>query len=183
MALQPLRERLQPALLDRLSDDDPASAVEADERRFMSKAQLRAAVLRDLGWLFNAVQPLGAAAEGHPHAAGSVLNFGLPPVSGQLASKIDVSQIERELRRAILRYEPRILEHDLRVQAIESDSLLDSHNIIEFEISGWLWAQPVPLELLLRTRFDLEAGQVAVHERSAVSVSAAAGAAPREAAP
>lgn len=182
MALQPLRERLQPALLDRLSDDDPASAVEADERRFMSKAQLRAAVLRDLGWLFNAVQPLGGgAAETWPQAGASVLNFGLPPVSGQLASKIDVSQIERELRRAILRYEPRILEHDLRVQAIESDSLLDSHNIIEFEISGWLWAQPVPLELLLRTRFDLEAGQVAVHERSAVSVSAAAGAAPREA--
>ena len=39
-----------------------------------------------------------------------------------------------------------------------------THNIIEFEIRGRLWAQPVPLELLLRTQLDLEAGQVVVHD-------------------
>ena len=30
-------------------------------------------------------------------------------------------------------------------------SVLDTHNVIEFEIRGHLWAQPVPLEILLRT--------------------------------
>ena len=52
------------------------------------------------------------------------------------------------------------------VRAIEPDSLLDTHNLIEFEIRGQLWAQPVPLELLLRSRLDLEAGQVELLDAS-----------------
>ena len=36
---------------------------------------------------------------------------------------------------------------------------LDHHNVIGVEIHGQLWAQPVPLELLVRTEFDLETGQ------------------------
>ncbi|ALV07126.1 type VI secretion system baseplate subunit TssE [Roseateles depolymerans] len=164
MSQQPTRDRLQPALLDRLTDDDPTSRVEAEERRMMSKSQLRQAVLRDLGWLFNAVQPVGKALEGHPQVAASVLNFGLPALSGQLASKIDVSHVERAIRQAILRFEPRILESTLEVRALEADSVLDTHNVIEFEIRGHLWSQPVPLEILLRTQMDLEAGQVQVRE-------------------
>jgi type VI secretion system protein ImpF len=167
MATSVLRDRLQPALLDRLTDESRDHTLEADDQRAMSKQQLRKAVLRDLGWLLNAVQPLlPRQAADHPQAADSVLNFGLPPLSGQLASKIDVNQVERAMKAAILRFEPRILEHSLVVGAIESDSAMESHNVIEFEISGLMWAQPVPLELLLRTQLDLEAGQVELREVS-----------------
>ena len=166
MATADLRDRLQPALLDRLTDDDPGNTRDADERRVLNKAQLRQAVLRDLGWLLNAVQPLGAQGEGAPYAADSVLNYGLPPLSGQLASKVDVQDIEASIKRAILRFEPRILEQSLTVHALDAGAMLDSHNIIEFEIHGLLWAQPIPLELLLRTQLDLEAGQVQVREAS-----------------
>lgn len=166
MAATDLRERLQPALLDRLTDDDPSNSRDADERRVLNKNQLRQAVLRDLGWLLNAVQPLGAQGQDAPYAADSVLNYGLPPMSGQLASKIDVQDVESSIRRAILRFEPRILEHSLVVRALDSGVMLDSHNVIEFEIQGLLWAQPIPLELLLRTQLDLEAGQVLVRETS-----------------
>ena len=61
MAHVDARNRLQPALLDRLTDDARGDRIEADDRRVMSKAQLRQAVLRDLSALFNAVQPLAAA--------------------------------------------------------------------------------------------------------------------------
>lgn len=166
MATADLRDRLQPALLDRLTDDDPGNTRDADERRVLNKAQLRQAVLRDLGWLLNAVQPLGSQADGVPYAADSVLNYGLPPMSGQLASKVDVQDIEASIKRAILRFEPRILEQSLTVHALDAGAMLDSHNIIEFEIHGLLWAQPIPLELLLRTQLDLEAGQVQVREAS-----------------
>ena len=50
------QERLQPALLDRLTDDEPDKKQELRERRVLSKAQLRQAVLRDLVWLFNATK-------------------------------------------------------------------------------------------------------------------------------
>jgi type VI secretion system protein ImpF len=160
--------RLQPALLDRLTDDARDTRQEHGEHRVMSKAQLRQAVLRDLSALFNAVQPLGAEAAGYPLLAQSVLNYGLPPLSGQLASRLDVSVLERLIREAIVRYEPRILPETLQVRALEATSVLDTHNVIEFEIRGHLWSQPVPLEILLRTQLDLEAGQVEVRDAAAI---------------
>jgi type VI secretion system protein ImpF len=56
----------------------------------------------------------------------------------------------------------------LVVHALEATSVLDTHNVIEFEIRGHLWSQPVPLEVLLRTHIDLEAGQVEVRDASSV---------------
>lgn len=158
------RDRLQPSLLDRLTDDEPLRRDEDEDRQVMSKSQLRQAVLRDLGWLFNALQPLGASAAAHPGVAESVLNFGLPAMSGQLASRIDVSLLERTIRQAVIRFEPRILPDTLEVRAVEPDNVMDTHNVIQFDIRGHLWSQPVPLEILLRTQLDLEAGQVEVRE-------------------
>jgi type VI secretion system protein ImpF len=168
VAIADPRDRLQPALLDRITDDarEPGAV---DDRRVMSKAQLRQAVLRDLNWLFNAVQPLGAKASAYPGVAEGVLNFGLPALAGQLASKVDVSLLERAIRQAILRFEPRILGESLEVHAVATESVLDTHNIIEFQIRGHLWSQPVPLEILLRTQLDLEAGQVEVRDMLAAT--------------
>ncbi len=168
MATSDPRDRLQPALLDRLTDDTPELRSEPDERRTMTKAQLRRAVLRDLHWLLNAVQPLPArAAREYPALAGSVLNLGLPPLAGQLASKIDVATVERAIREAVQRFEPRILASSVQVRALEATSVLDTHNVVEFEIRGQLWAQPMPLEILLRTQLDLEAGSVRVQDMGA----------------
>ena len=108
-----VRDRLQPALLDRLTDDNPGQREEPVDRRVMTKSQIRQAVLRDLSWLFNATQPMGnlngVASDIPPMVAESVLNFGLPAMSGQLVSKIDISLLERTIRQAILRFEPRLL--------------------------------------------------------------------------
>ena len=164
MAGAELRDRLQPALLDRLVDDDPANQKDADAQRLMSKQQMRAAVLRDLSWLFNATQMKERLVEAFPALADSVLNYGLPALSGQQASKVDVGLLERTIRQAILRFEPRILANTLQVEAIATDSVLGWHNVVSVKISAQVWAQPVPLELLLRTEVDLETGQVALAE-------------------
>jgi type VI secretion system protein ImpF len=158
MAEPELRDRLQPALLDRLVRDGPDSA------RVISKTELRQAVLRDLAWLFNATQPHPEWEQEHPSLVGTVLNYGLPPLAGHLLSKIDITRLERQIADTIKRYEPRILADSLVVRAVEAVSVLDTHNVVEFEIHGLLWAQPVPLEILLRTQLDLEAGQAVVRE-------------------
>ena len=73
------QERLQPALLDRLTDEHPDEQQEAREQRVMSKRQLRQAVLRDLAWLFNATRlESGVDLSKVPEVRRSVLNFGLP---------------------------------------------------------------------------------------------------------
>ena len=167
--LTPL-ERLQPALLDRLCDDEPEKAVEPRERRVLSRTQLREAVLRDLVWLFNATRPgdregLG----GFPQAAHSVLNFGMPVLAGETASTLDTVALESWVRDAIVEFEPRIDRASLEVEVILSDEWMHQHNVIGIQIRGLLWAQPTPLELLLRTEVDLETGHMELKDLSGVA--------------
>jgi len=155
------QERLQPALLDRLTDDEPDKKLEPREHRVLSKSRMRQAVLRDLAWLFNTTRlESGNALAKWPHARRSVINFGLPALSGQTASTVEIQDLERALKQAILDFEPRILPETLQVTALVELSELDHHNVIGIEIHGQLWAQPVPLDLLIRTEIDLETGKV-----------------------
>ncbi|MDP0880893.1 type VI secretion system baseplate subunit TssE, partial [Klebsiella variicola] len=80
------RERLQPSLLDRLSDDDREQVVEPRDKRVLSMRDLRKAVLRDLGWLLNS-SSLGSFRDlsAYPLASQSVLNFGLLDLAGKTA--------------------------------------------------------------------------------------------------
>ncbi len=160
-------DRLQPALLDRLIDDRPGQPRRTREARVMTKAELRQAVLRDLTWLFN-VTCLGSDVDldGAPLARRSVINYGLPPLAGQTASTLDVFDLERTIRQAILDFEPRILAATLEVRAVTELGGMNHHNVVGIEIRGQLWAQPVPLEMLLRTEVDLETGKVEVSEGS-----------------
>lgn len=158
------QDRLQPALLDRLTDDDPESLQETGEQRVINRTRLRDLVLRDLAWLFNATAPGTIDFTRAAQARKSVLNYGLPALSGATASTIDPLMLAARVRQAILDHEPRILPATLQVDAVISEQQLDHHNQIGFRITGQLWAQPVPLELLLHTDIDLETGRVAVRE-------------------
>ncbi|MES2355114.1 MAG: type VI secretion system baseplate subunit TssE [Pseudomonadota bacterium] len=159
------QERLQPALLDRLTDDEPDKKLEPREERVITKTKLRQAVLRDLAWLFNSVRIGGPEYfAGLPFAESSVINFGLPPLSGETASTLDVLELERSIKQAIIDYEPRIMASTLEVEALMADNQMDRHNVISVQIRGNLWAQPVPLELLLRTEVDLETGKVEIRD-------------------
>lgn len=165
MSLPKVQDRLQPALLDRLRDDDPPNTREPAESRVISRARMREAVLRDLSWLFNTAK-LGSSEplDRYPQVQRSVLNYGLPVMSGETVSSLDPVALEAQVRQAILDHEPRILPQTLKVEALMSDSPVEHHNQISFRISGQMWSQPVPLELLLHTDIDLETGRVDVRE-------------------
>jgi type VI secretion system protein ImpF len=160
------RERLQPALLDRLTDDAPDNRQpESREDRVINKSRFREAVLRDMAWLLNATRMAGPdELGGLEHIEGSVVNYGLPALSGETASTVDVLDLEDRIRQAILFYEPRILATTLEVHALVSENELNQHNIVSIEIRGSLWAHPIPLEMLLRTDLDLETGEVHIHD-------------------
>lgn len=161
MAELTMQERLQPSLLDRLTDNEPNNPQEGAERRVMSLSQLKASVLRDLAWLFNTSSLFDLESAAQMPAGTSVLNFGMPPLAGHTASSIDVQAVEALLAETIATYEPRILKGSLRIRAqLESGEM--NHNALSFEIEGDLWAEPVPLRLLLSTALDLETGHVKV---------------------
>jgi|SRR3954471_1817334 len=154
------RDRINPSLLDRLTDE-PGRGVS-------TLSELRRSVLRDLTWLFNTTRPLTRdVTDARPQVSNSVLNYGMPPLSGLTASGVDIAQFERALRQAIVDFEPRILPDSVSVKAQLERDTLDHHNVISLHIEGLLWAQPLPIELLLRTQFDLESGQSRVEETAA----------------
>jgi type VI secretion system protein ImpF len=166
------QERLQPALLDRLTDDEPEKKEELREHRVLSKARLRQAVLRDLAWLFNATRLERGDDLSHvPYVRRSVVNYGLPAHAGQTASSLEIQDVEQDIKQAIIDFEPRILLETLEVKAIAEISDLDRHNVLGIQIHGQLWAQPVPLEMLIRTEFDLETGKVQVADLAPSRVS------------
>lgn len=163
MAELTARDRLQPSLLDRLTDLEPEHKQEARERRVLSMRALRQSVQRDLAWLLNAnglasVQDLS----GYPYVSNSVLNYGFPDIAGKTASGIDPAKLERLVRDAIWAFEPRILHDTVRVSSIQGEETTGRHNTVSFIIEGDLWSQPYPERLYFRTELDLEAGEVRV---------------------
>lgn len=157
-------ERLSPSLLDRLTDRAPDSRVEPLEKRFLTETQLREAVLRDLEWLLNTTHYVaGRSLEGFPEASKSVINFGVPDLAGRTRSSVNAEAIEKQLRDAILAFEPRLIKSTLRVRMSQGRDA-SAGNAISFEIEAQLWCQPLPMRLTLRTDVDLETGTVVVNE-------------------
>ena len=161
MAESLARDRLYPSLLDRLIDDDPGRATEPREARAVSLQKLRDNVLRDLNWLFNATQA-GEVIADDELLSSSVINYGLPALAGRPASQYDLVELSRVLREVIVRFEPRIIAHSVKVKAERLAN--DSHNVIGFRIEGQLWSQPIPLDIFMRTEIDLESGMTHVVE-------------------
>jgi len=161
-------ERLQPALLDRLTDDEPDKKVESRDRRVMSMRFLRQAVLRDLGWLLNApARPLDDEIHQFPLVDKSVLNYGLPDLTGLTISGIRAGRMEQMVFDAIVNFEPRILRKTLGVVGGRTEEGSGGHNRVQFQISGDLCPLPMPEALLVRTEVDLETGRSEVKEGAA----------------
>lgn len=159
-----LKERLQPSLLDRLTDLQPDKSKESSSQQSISQTQFKAAVIRDLGWLLNSVAldvcvDLGR----YPEVQSSVLNYGLPDLSGHTSTTVDVNSVEKAVIAAILQFEPRIIRNSLKVR-IHSNPDAMSHNSMVFEISGAVFGQPSPFQVVLKSQLDLECGEFKLAE-------------------
>jgi type VI secretion system protein ImpF len=157
----PIVEKIQPCLLDRLTDESPESEKESRSERIVSMRRYRDGVLRDLGWLLNA--KAHTAAEGlkeFPEADHSVLNFGTRDLCGLISTHTELGDLEHDIAEAIRRFEPRINPRTIEVKAAPG-SKRDSMGL-SIEIRGELWAYPIPEELYLRTELDLDTGEYTI---------------------
>jgi type VI secretion system protein ImpF len=167
-------DRLQPALLDRLADDEPYQRQETSQNSVVSKAKLKRTVMRDLGWLLNTTaHHTDDQLTDYPEVRRSVLNFGIPVLSGRTFSGLDWPALEASLREAISFFEPRLLPESLHIKTVAGDESQGHHNLLQFEVRAELWSIPFPIELLLRSQIDLETGQVAISEQAATVTKAA----------
>lgn len=153
-------ERLLPCLLDRLTDEEPETPKEGRDRRVVTLRRYMDAVRRDLSWLLNSkAHSEGEDILDYPEVVRSVLNFGIPDLCGVTGSGVRLDEFERQLRQAILTFEPRLVRSTLSVRVLFEEGEDEvSGNTVRFEIDGELWAQPAPEAFFVKTEVDLETG-------------------------
>jgi type VI secretion system protein ImpF len=157
-------ERLQPCLLDRLTDLEPDKSERRSDR-VISMAKYREGVLRDLVWLMSTGRhPDSEGLADFPEVEKSVLNFGTRNLCGVLSEDLGVRGYEAELERAIEWFEPRVNSSSLKVGRRDKDVAYEKH-VLEFEIRGDLWAYPMPEQLWLQTKVDLETGNLTLDKK------------------
>ncbi|MFN3825804.1 MAG: type VI secretion system baseplate subunit TssE [Pseudorhodobacter sp.] len=165
MAEHVLTERLQPSLLDRLTDDDPTNPKETRDSRVIDLRRLREIIQRDLSWLLNTfdnstlVDP-----ERYPNVSHSVLTYGVQEVAGEYSTLERTIRIRDSIHRAIEKFEPRIIPGSLGVVLRDTDKA--GQTIVTFDIAADMWAQPLPMELYLRSEVDITTGELRLERPS-----------------
>ena len=156
------RDRLQPFLLDRLIDDQPGQTKESRDKNVLSPTQLRASILRDISWLFNTPAPVKRdGIEDFPEAAASVINYGVPDLTGMTFSSLRPSDLEQGCVKALHLFETRLAKRGLLVEVRQAE---DGTNSISLRISGDVIASQASERMYIKTEIDLETGQVSVKE-------------------
>ena len=149
-------EKLQPCLLDRLTDDEPKNSQESRTQRVISLQRYRQGVMRDLEWLFGASAHLPQEGKSNlsiadfPEAQHSVINYGTRHLLG--AMNPNLRELERGLVDALYTFEPRIIPNSLKVRV-----QMEGHMVV-LDVEGELWANPLPEHLHIKTALDTESG-------------------------
>jgi type VI secretion system protein ImpF len=157
-------ERLQPSLLDRLTDEAPDRETEAPSNRIIDLVRLREIIQRDLSWLLNTANIESEHdLEHYPNTARSVLNYGIADLTGSSRTQSRTVEIRQSIRRAIQTFEPRILPNTLEVTMERSKG--GSGALVSFDIHGELWAEPLPVDFHLRTALDVTTGLVVLNRQ------------------
>ena len=152
-------EKLQPCLLDRLTDDEPNKQQESRMKRVLSLPRYRQAVLRDLAWLLNTyANAEQERLDEFEEVPSSVLNYGVQNGAGMTASSVSADEMRYRLTEAIQRFEPRIIANTISI-TIDVNPEEMTRRSVRFEIRGDLWAQPLPESLFIATELDLETGK------------------------
>ncbi len=160
MAEYATMEKIQPCLLDRLTDNNPDRKEESSYERVVSVSRYREGVLRDLRWLLSASRHADDEdLNEFDQVRTSTLNYGIQSLCGRLSESAEGGVLERDIARAIEAYEPRISPDSVFVE-LKKEIGTKAKNEMVIEIRGDLWARPMPEEFMIKTKVDLETGEL-----------------------
>jgi type VI secretion system protein ImpF len=101
----------------------------------------------------------------YPLVQSSILNYGIMDLTGQQLSSIKPEKLEKSVRDALLRYEPRLLPGSIAVSIQLGKNPFGAAALV-VEIKAELHSEPLPVALHLRTEIDVETGRVNVGDAS-----------------
>ncbi|HEX8570889.1 MAG TPA: type VI secretion system baseplate subunit TssE, partial [Caulobacteraceae bacterium] len=139
----------------------PTFYTVASLERFNETA-LRATVRRELAWLLNTTN-LGAAQDlsPYPEVQTSVLNYGMPDLTGRASTVKAIRERSEQIRKAILVYEPRMEADKLQVEA---RSTIEKDNAVTFLIRGDVTSAVKAMPVQFLADVEVETGEAVVRE-------------------
>jgi type VI secretion system protein ImpF len=146
------------SLLDRLTDEDPATSTDPPSTRAQSFRQFKAALRRDLEALLNTRQTPRPAPDGFPELARSLYNYGLPDIASISPGSSDqVSRLLALVEEAVMKFEPRLTQ----VRVIP-ESARGNVRLLRFRIEGLARTDPAPERVSFDTVLELTRGEYEV---------------------
>ncbi len=146
------------SVLDRLIDDEPDRKLEPPMSRAQSLRELRAALRRDLEWLFNTRSTIEDPPESLREVEHSVYNYGVPDTTSlYLQSVKDQEYLTKTIKSAISFFEPRLQAVKVTLQP-SSDVVRGIH----FSIEGLLRMDPAPEPVFFDTLLEPSKGEYKV---------------------
>lgn len=159
-------DRFWPSLYDRLRTGE----AEGIDDYFVDGARLRGLVKRDLETLLNATALESTSdLSGYPRIRASVLNYGLPDITGKIVAGLSAWGIQEALRDALSHYEPRIVPDSLSVTVdttgvgMNSPRAYDPERGLTLSIGGTILGTPMPESVFIQTRWDIETNELQVN--------------------
>ncbi len=147
-------------LLDRLTDHEKSLASDPPVTRAQSVRLLKAALRRDLEWLFN-TRSNEELPQNMKELQASVLNYGMPDYTHMsMGNHGDRFRVQRQMERAIALFEPRLSGVTVRLSGAEGG--YEPGRAVRFQIDGMLNMDPAPEHISFDTVLDIPSGEYQV---------------------
>lgn len=98
--------------------------------------------------------------EDFPYVQKSVLNYGILELSRISADGLSDPALVRDLKTALLRHEPRLIDETLRIKLRHEET--DEGQRVSFDVSAEMTAKPVDVPLEFVAEIDVGAGKLAL---------------------
>lgn len=146
------------SVLDRLIDQEPDRKLDPPMLRVQSLRELRAALRRDLEWLFNTRRTIEEPPEALRELERSVYSYGIHDTSSlYLRSPKDLEFLARSIKSAITCFEPRLVGVKVTVEPSTNET-----PGIHFSIEGLLRMDPAPEPVFFDTLLEPSSGEYKV---------------------
>jgi type VI secretion system protein ImpF len=152
-------QTLMPSIIDRLCAPSGSGGRAALEGQ--TAAELKRSVARDLEWLLNTRVWTPWNLELLEEAGRSILNYGLPELSGySWASADDARTIKSLIETAIRTFEPRLLPRSIKTEVLPIEDVSDFK--VRIRIEAMLHVDPISEPVVFDTGLDFEGGGLRV---------------------
>lgn len=149
----------QTSILDRLLDHDPKVATEPVQDR-LSVRQIKDAVIRDLEKLLNTRRQILVPSPEYYEVHSSLYMYGLQDFTlKNPASPMVKQQLRQVIERTISRFEPRLKNVTVQIEAPSQNS-----RDLRFRITAMLIIEPITEPVIFDTYFDVSRGEYKIEK-------------------